>query len=71
MFIVPKNRHSGKNIHLSIKGYYKLYNKKYNFNLEKIINIYEYKPPKEIEQQEYKTLKVSKSEKKTEKKKRQ
>ena len=41
LFIVPKKRHVGKNIKLTIKGYYKL-DKNYGFELEKIINIYEY-----------------------------
>jgi len=41
LFIVPKKRHVGKNITLTIKGYYKL-DKNYGFELEKIINIYEY-----------------------------
>jgi len=54
LFIVPKKRHIGKNIKLTIKGYYKL-DKNYSFDLEKQINIYEY-IEKEVDIKEIKQI---------------
>ena len=51
IIIIPNNSDSGLNISLKITGYYKL-NKNHNFTLERIINIYEYKKPEEIQKSE-------------------